>query len=78
MNNPIEALDHVKLNFSPEGLISLNITLALALMFNPKIFPSEMELGGMAIIAAWWGIWHIISGLAVSRYWSGRPVIVQL
>jgi len=52
-----------------------NSGLALALMFNPKIFPPEMELGGMAIIAAWWGIWHIISGLTIAWYWSRKPVI---
>ena len=52
-----------------------NSGLALALIFNPKIFPPEMELGGMAIIAAWWGIWHIISGLALAWYWSRKPVI---
>lgn len=52
-----------------------NSGLALALLFNPKIFPPEMELGGMAIIAAWWGIWHIISGLSLAWYWSHRPVI---
>jgi BASS family bile acid:Na+ symporter len=52
-----------------------NSGLALALMFNPKIFPPEMELGGMAVIAAWWGIWHIISGLAIAWYWSHKPVI---
>jgi BASS family bile acid:Na+ symporter len=52
-----------------------NSGLALALIFNPKIFPPEMELGGMAIIAAWWGIWHIISGMAVAYYWSKKPVI---
>lgn len=27
-------------------------------------------LGGMAIIAAWWGIWHIFSGLGLAYYWS--------
>ncbi len=27
-------------------------------------------LGGMAMIAAWWGIWHIISGLCLSTFWS--------
>ncbi len=27
-------------------------------------------LGGMAIVAAWWGIWHILSGLALATYWS--------
>lgn len=51
-----------------------NSGLALALMFNPKIFPPEMELGGMAIIAAWWGIWHIISGLTIAYFWSRKPV----
>jgi BASS family bile acid:Na+ symporter len=51
-----------------------NSGLALALMFNPKIFPPEMELGGMAVIAAWWGIWHIISGLSIAFFWSRKPV----
>lgn len=51
-----------------------NSGLALALMFNPKIFPPEMELGGMAVIAAWWGIWHIISGLSLAFFWSRKPV----
>jgi bile acid:Na+ symporter, BASS family len=52
-----------------------NSGLALALMFNPKIFPPDMELGGMAIVAAWWGIWHIISGLGIAWYWSRKPLI---
>jgi BASS family bile acid:Na+ symporter len=52
-----------------------NSGLALALMFNPKIFPPEMELGGMAVIAAWWGIWHIISGLGIAWFWSRKPLI---
>ncbi|MDR2910329.1 MAG: bile acid:sodium symporter family protein [Bacteroidales bacterium] len=51
-----------------------NSGLALVLMFNPKIFPPEMELGGMTIVAAWWGIWHIISGLAISMFWSKKQL----
>jgi len=47
-----------------------NSGLALVLMFNPKIFPPELELGGMTIIAAWWGVWHIISGFGVSYLMS--------
>jgi BASS family bile acid:Na+ symporter len=43
-------------------------------MFNPKIFPPELELGGMTIIAAWWGVWHIISGLVISTIWSKKPL----
>lgn len=27
----------------------------------------------MAIIAAWWGVWHIVSGLTLAAFWSRRP-----
>jgi bile acid:Na+ symporter, BASS family len=53
-----------------------NSGLALVLMFNPKIFPPELELGGMAVIAAWWGVWHIISGLVLASLWAGKPLKV--
>jgi len=29
-------------------------------------------LGGMALVAAWWGIWDIIAGLAVAAVWKAR------
>ncbi|MQW74817.1 bile acid:sodium symporter family protein [Nocardioides sp. dk4132] len=29
-------------------------------------------LGGMALVAAWWGIWDIIAGLAVAQWWRTR------
>jgi BASS family bile acid:Na+ symporter len=31
------------------------------------IFTFFAGQGGMAIVAAWWGIWHIIAGIAISR-----------
>ena len=43
-----------------------NSGLGLVLLFNPKIFPPDLMNGGMLFITAWWAIWHIISGLAVS------------
>ena len=46
-----------------------NSALALILIFD--FFDG---LGGMAVIAAWWGIWHIIAGLIVARIWSRRPL----
>lgn len=51
-----------------------NSGLGLALIFNPRIFPPELHLGGMAFIAAWWGIWHIIAGLMLAFYWRRHPV----
>jgi BASS family bile acid:Na+ symporter len=46
-----------------------NSALALILTFN--FFDG---LGGMAVIAAWWGIWHIIAGLVLAGVWSRRPL----
>ncbi|MCK9300160.1 MAG: bile acid:sodium symporter family protein [Bacteroidales bacterium] len=51
-----------------------NSGLGLALLFNPKIFPPEMAIGGMLFITAWWGIWHIVSGLGLSYSWSKKPL----
>lgn len=45
-----------------------NSGLGLVLIFN--FFGG---LGGMALVAAFWGIWHIISGLTVAFIWSRRP-----
>ena len=45
-----------------------NSALALVLVFG--FFGG---LGGMAIIAAWWGVWHLFSGLAISTWWASRP-----
>ena len=46
-----------------------NSALGLVLVFN--FFEG---LGGMAIITAWWGIWHIIAGLLVAAFFSRRPL----
>ena len=51
-----------------------NSGLGLALLFNHKIFPTEMAIGGMLFITAWWGIWHIVSGLGLSYSWSKKPL----
>jgi BASS family bile acid:Na+ symporter len=29
-------------------------------------------LGGMALVAAWWGIWDIVAGLALAQVWRSR------
>jgi bile acid:Na+ symporter, BASS family len=37
------------------------------------IFSFFGGLGGMAIVAAWWGVWHIVAGLSLATFWSRRP-----
>ena len=34
------------------------------------IFSFFNGLGGMALVAAWWGIWHIFSGLSLAFIWN--------
>ncbi len=48
-----------------------NSALALILIFT--FFGG---LGGMAVVAAWWGIWHIVAGLSLALVWSRRPPAV--
>ena len=38
------------------------------------IFSFFDGLGGMAILAAFWGIWHIVSGLILATYWSKKEL----
>ena len=45
-----------------------NSGLGLILIFN--FFNG---LGGMAIVTAWWGIWHIVAGLTLATFWKSRP-----
>lgn len=47
-----------------------NSALGLIIVFN--FFP---DLGGMMLITAFWGVWHLISGLIVAMFWAKRPVV---
>ena len=38
------------------------------------IFTFFDGLGGMALLAAFWGIWHLVSGLILSGFWGYRPI----
>ena len=51
-----------------------NSGLGLVLLFNPSIFNPEIwaNNGGMVVITAWWGVWHIISGLTLAYLWRAR------
>lgn len=69
----------LKLPFEDKKSIAIetgiqNSGLGLLLIFN--FFDG---LGGMALIAAWWGIWHILAGFAIGWYWSfGKESLQRL
>ena len=47
-----------------------NSGLGLALMLGTSLFANFPPHGGMLVITAWWGIWHIISGLTVATIFN--------
>ena len=54
-----------------------NSGLGLVLLFNPAIFPPDIwqgHYGGMLFITAWWGIWHIVSGLIIAHLFRRKTI----
>ena len=47
-----------------------NSGLGLVLLLGTSLFTGFPPHGGMLVITAWWGIWHIISGLTVSTVFN--------
>ena len=58
-----------------------NSGLGLTLLLNPAIFDPAMwnsgavHYGGMLFVTAWWGIWHIISGLTLASIFRGSKKV---
>ena len=53
-----------------------NSGLGLALLLNPNIFAPEVwsHNGGMVVVVALWGVWHIISGLSIATVFRRKPL----
>lgn len=49
------------------GIQNSGLGLTLLFTFMP-------QLGGAILITAFWGIWHLVSGLALASYWGRRPL----
>lgn len=47
-----------------------NSGLGLVLLLGTSIFAALPPHGGMLVITAWWGVWHIISGLATAAVFN--------
>ena len=64
------------MGFSKENIKSITIETGiqnsgLGLLL---IFTFFDGLGGMALLTAFWGIWHLISGLVLASFWGYKPV----
>lgn len=61
-----------KLSFEDQKTLAIETGIQNSGLGLLLIFTFFSGLGGMAIIAAFWGIWHIISGLILALYWSRK------
>jgi len=63
----------LKVNERDRRAIAIEVGIQNSGLGLVLIFTFFGGLGGMALVAAMWGIWHIISGLAIATFWSRRP-----
>ena len=59
-----------RLSFKNQKTIAIETGIQNSGLGLLLIFTFFNGLGGMAIMAAFWGIWHIVSGLVLAFYWS--------
>lgn len=63
-----------KLSFKNQKTIAIETGIQNSGLGLLLIFTFFDGLGGMAIMAAFWGIWHIVSGLLLAFYWSQKTI----
>ena len=49
-----------------------NSGLGLVLLLGTSLFANFPPHGGMLVITAWWGIWHIVAGLTVAFHFKRK------
>jgi len=58
------------LSYADSKTVGIEVGIQNSALGLVLIFTFFGGLGGMALVAAWWGIWHIIAGLSISFYWT--------
>lgn len=59
-----------RMDFADKKCLAIETGIHNAALGLILIFTFFDGLGGMAIVAGWWGIWDLISGLAIAYYWN--------
>ena len=64
----------LRLNEPDTRAVSIEVGIQNSGLGLVLVFTFFQGLGGMAIITAWWGIWHIIAGLTAAFIFARRPL----
>ncbi len=63
-----------KLNSADRRAITFEVGIQNSGLGLILLFTFMPELGGAVIIAAFWGVWHLLSGLGLALFWSKRTM----
>jgi BASS family bile acid:Na+ symporter len=63
-----------RLSESDNRAVSIEVGIQNSGLGLVLVFSFFSGLGGMAIITAWWGVWHIFAGLIAAFIFSRRPL----
>lgn len=66
-----------KLSFKDQKTLAIETGIQNSGLGLLLIFTFFDGLGGMAIMAAFWGIWHIVSGLFLATFWAKQEVKLE-
>ena len=61
-----------KLEEAQSRAVAIEVGIQNSALGLVLIFTFFDGLGGMAVTAAWWGIWHIVAGVGLASYWSWK------
>lgn len=64
----------MKLSFKDQKTLSIETGIQNAGLGLLLIFSFFQGLGGMALVVAFWAIWHIFSGVILATYWSKKEL----
>jgi BASS family bile acid:Na+ symporter len=64
-----------RLNMYDSKAVTFELGIRNAGLGLGLVFTFFGGLGGMAIVAGWWGIWDIIAGLALATWWGRRKAV---
>ncbi|MBK8343636.1 MAG: bile acid:sodium symporter family protein [Bacteroidetes bacterium] len=59
-----------KLNFQDKKCLAIETGIHNAALGLIIIFTFFNGMGGMAVVAGWWGIWDLVTGFTVATIWS--------
>lgn len=61
-----------RMDFADKKCLSIETGIHNAALGLILIFSFFSGLGGMAVVAGWWGIWDLVSGFALAGFWWWR------